>query len=170
MIKKQNVLLLEDIQNFGRSGDVILVKTGFARNFLVPRKMALVATKHTLLMQKELKVKRNQLAAKDKKDSEELAMLLEKIELIKQVKVDPEGHMYGSVSALNIVELLKEEGITIEKSNMQMKSSLKKVGSFKLELMLKENVKTFCMIKIMPEGAKELKEDSGKKSEKKENE
>ena len=164
MIKKQNVLLLADLENFGRSGDVALVKAGFARNFLIPRKKAIIATKHTLLMQKELKAKRAHQAATDKKGSEELAVIIEKIELIKQVKVDPDGHMYGSISSLNIVELLKQEGITIEKKNVQMKSNLKKLGSFKISLILKENVETFCMIKIIPEGKKEIK--SSEKEEK----
>lgn len=137
---KQQYLLIEDVDDIGRSGELITVKPGFARNFLLPQKKAVLATAHTLKMQAKLQEERAKKAAVDKQESEALAAQLEGKNVQITVKVDPEGHMYGSVSALDIVHLFEKEGHKIEKKNVFLAHPLKEVGVHALTLRLREGV------------------------------
>jgi large subunit ribosomal protein L9 len=134
------LLLLDDVDELGRSGDVVNVKPGYARNFLLPQKKGVVADKHTLRMQAKLQEERAKLAEVDRKASEELAGKMSNIEITIVVKVDPEGHMYGSVSAVDIVKLFADKEIALEKKNVVLPHPIKEIGTHKLNLKLKEGV------------------------------
>ncbi|MCB1111943.1 MAG: 50S ribosomal protein L9 [Chlamydiales bacterium] len=147
------LLLIEDVNKLGRSGDLVSVKEGFARNFLLPKGYAVFATKQTLRKQKVLQEARALKAAEDKKAAEEQAKVLETKEIETTVKVDPEGHMYGSVTAIEIVHLAKEQhGIELEKANVALKHPIKTVGVHTIDLKLKEGVAGTIVLKIHPEG------------------
>src|SRR5579872_4257004 len=107
------LLLVEDVDDLGRSGEIVKVKPGYARNFLLPRKFAVIADKGTLRMQARLQEERAKRAEVDKKEAEELALTINGKEVSILVKVDPEGHMYGSVSAHDIAHLFEKEGIKL---------------------------------------------------------
>ncbi len=135
------MLLLEDVDALGRSGDIVSVKPGYARNYLLPQKKGIVASKHALRLQAKLQEERRKRAELDRKEAEELALRFTGIELGITVKVDPDGHMYGSVSALDIVKLFEsEKGITLEKKNIALAHPIKTLGTHRLELRLKEGV------------------------------
>lgn len=151
---RQKLLLLEDVDDLGKSGDVVLVKSGYARNFLFPKKKAVVADKHTLLMQEKLQKERAVKAAEDKKEAEELAALIQDKTFEVIVKVDPEGKMYGSVSQKDIVEILAKEGLVIEKKFIQLKHPIKETGVAEIILKLKEGVPSSFHLKIIPESSK----------------
>lgn len=150
-MNRQNLLLLTDVEDLGKSGDVVSVRPGFSRNFLLPKKKAVVATKHTLQMQEKLREERSKLALVDRQASEELAKKIEPMTLAIDVKVDPEGKMYGSVSVMDIVHLLEKEKIFLEKKNILLKHPIKEAGVVKISLKLKEDVLTFFHLKICPE-------------------
>jgi large subunit ribosomal protein L9 len=133
-------LLIEDVEDVGRSGEVIPVKPGFARNYLIPTKKAVMADEHTLRMQAKLQEKRAAQAAVDKKEAEELAAKLEGIALEIDVKVDPEGHLYGSVGQMDIVHLFEKQGVKLERRNIVLPHPIKQLGIQKLTLRLKEDV------------------------------
>jgi large subunit ribosomal protein L9 len=138
---RQQYLLIEDIEDVGRSGEVIAVKPGFARNFLIPQKKAVLASEHTLRMQERLQAERSQKAAVDKKHAIELATKIESKTLEIAVKVDPEGNMYGSVSQMDVVHLFEKEGIQIDKKSVILpKQHIKQLGVHALTLKLKEDV------------------------------
>lgn len=144
------LLLIEDVDDLGRSGEIVRVKPGYARNFLLPQKKAVVATKYTLRMQAKLQEERAKTAEIDRKLSEETSKKLEGITLAIEVKVDPDGHMYGSVSALDIVRLLQEEeGITIERRNVDLPQPIKELGVHRVHLKLKEGIPAEIVLKIM---------------------
>ncbi|MBS3904524.1 MAG: 50S ribosomal protein L9 [Simkania sp.] len=134
------LLLLDDVDELGRSGDVVSVKPGYARNYLVPQKKALVADKHTLRMQAKLQEERAKRAEVDRKEAEEVAARLADTELTTIVKVDPEGHLYGSVSVLDIIKLFEEQGIKIGRKNVVLPHPIKELGSHRLNLKLNEGV------------------------------
>jgi large subunit ribosomal protein L9 len=135
------LLLIEDVDDLGRSGDVVTVKPGYARNFLLPTKKAVVADKYTLRLQARLKEERAKLAEADKKEAEVLAEKISEKVLEITVKVDPEGHMYGSVSAVDIVRLFEEnEGLVLEKRNVLIAQPIKVLGDHTIHLKLKEGV------------------------------
>lgn len=149
---KQQLLLLDDVDGLGRSGDVVTAKPGFIRNFLLPQKRAVIADKHTLKMQARLKEEREKKAVVDRKEAQEFADQIKDLVLITEVKVDPEGKLYGSVSTLDISRLLKEKGYPIERKNVLIAQPLKALGSHTINLRLKEGVPASFTLEIQPEG------------------
>lgn len=150
MVRNQ-LLLIEDVEDLGRSGDVVTVKPGYARNFLLPQKKAVIADPFTLRMQAKLKEERAKRAEIDRKEAEELAKQIEGKVLTIEVKVDPDGHMYGSVAALDIVRLFEKEGITLERRNIILPHPIKTLGVHPIKLRLKEGVPTQITLKVMSE-------------------
>lgn len=161
---KNKLLLLEDIHNVGRKGDLVAVKPGYARNFLIPQQKALVADRSVIKIQARLKEERAKQAIQDKKEAEILADKLKGFSVTHEVKVDAEGHMYGSVSAKNIVELLEAENIHIERRMVSIDQSIRQTGTHTIQLKLKEGVEAHFNLKIIPEpgSAVLMHTDSGK--------
>jgi len=159
------LLLLEDVEDLGRSGDVVKVKPGFARNFLLPKGLGIVADKNALRMQEKLQEERKMQAAQDKKQAEEQAKTLANVTLTATVKVDQDGHMYGSVSVLDIVHLLlDQQKFEVDKRQIVLKNPIKVTGIHTVEIKLKEGVLASFTLKVMPEevnGTEPPKEESG---------
>ena len=153
---KQQYLLVEDVEDVGRSGEIVSAKPGFARNFLIPQKKAVPATEHTLRMQARLQEERAKKAAVDKKDAEEQAAKIEGKTLKILVKVDPEGNMYGSVSQADIVHLFEQEGIKLDKKNVILpKQHIKQLGVHTLSLKLQEGVTCNYTLNVVSDVIKE---------------
>lgn len=149
---KHQLLLLEDVYGLGRSGDIVSAKPGYARNFLLPQKKAIVAQKHLVKLQERLKEERTKRAVVDKKEAEELAKQLEGKKLTAQSKVDPEGHMYGSVTVADIAKMLKEQlNVELDKRNVQLPKPIKQLGIHLIELRLKEGVLAKVNLEITAE-------------------
>ena len=149
------LLLIKDVESLGRSGEVVSVKPGYARNFLLPQGKAVIANKHALRMQERLQKERNEKAIVDKQQAEKVASHLIDVTISTVVKVDHEGHMYGSVAAHDIVALLlSQANISIEKSDVVLKHHIKKLGPHQITLKLKEGVTATVMLEIIPEDPK----------------
>lgn len=163
------LLLLDDVGDLGRSGDVVSVKPGFARNYLLPKRLAVVAEKNTLRMQVRLREERQVKAAEDQKESQAVAKRLEDVTLTATVKVDQDGHMYGSVSTLDIVHMLiDQQKMEVDKRSIQLKHPIKTTGIHNIELKLPEGVMAKFILKVLPEetnGTKPPVEDKGEKVE-----
>lgn len=149
---KQQLLLLEDVDGLGRKGEVVSAKPGYVRNFLLPRGYAVAATENMLRKQDRLRKEREKQAAVDRQESEALAQSLEGVRLEIKVKVDPEGHMYGSVSAFDVAQLFQEKGFPIDRKFIQLPRPIKETGEHKISLKLKEGVLASCPLSIVPEG------------------
>lgn len=146
------VLLLDDVEHLGRKGDIASVRPGFARNFLFPQQLAVVADKQAVRRQARLQEERRLKAEQDKKEADELAARLNGEVIETEVKVDHDGHMYGSVSQLDIVQLIKmKTGIELEKRFVLLKSSIRELGAYDVQLRLKEGVTCQINVKVMPE-------------------
>lgn len=146
------LLLIEDVEALGRSGEIVSVKPGFARNYLLPQGLAVIANKQALRQQERLREERQKRAVEDKKESDAVAAHLENITLITIVKVDHEGHMYGSVTAHEIVHLLQEQQkVELDKKSIQLKHAIKTTGVHTIPVKLKEGVTTSFNLKVMSE-------------------
>ena len=150
---KQQYLLIADVEDIGRSGEVISVKPGFARNFLLPSQKAVPASEHTLRMQARLKEERSKQADLDRKEAEALAAKLSGLTLTITVKVDPEGNMYGSVGYSDILELFAKEGLQMDRRNIGLNKPIKVIGVHPLILKLKEGVTCAYTLHILGEQA-----------------
>ena len=153
---QNQLLLLEDVGKLGRKGDLVKAKPGFVRNYLLPQKKAVIASKQTLRLREALQKERAKQALKDKEESEKLAKVIEGKVIETTVKVDRTGHLYGSVSITDIVRLFEAEGLDLEKQHVMLAQPIKKLGDHKVELKLKEGVPTHVFIKVKGEGMKEV--------------
>lgn len=149
---KQKLLLLQDVEALGKKGEVVSAKPGYVRNFLLPQGFAVIANANTIRKQERLRAEREQQAIVDRKESESLAQKVASTPIEIRVKVDPEGHMYGSVSAADIAHLFQEQGVAIEKKFVQLTRPIKVTGSHKIQLKLKEEIVATCQLTIIPEG------------------
>jgi len=149
---KQQLLLLQDVDSLGKKGEIVTARPGFVRNFLLPQNLAIVASANTLRKQERLKAERAKQAEVDSKEAAILAKQIETVTLEIRVKVDPEGHMYGSVNAADIAHLFQEKGLPVEKKYIQVTRPIKETGVHKISLKLKEGVLVICNLSIIPEG------------------
>lgn len=146
------LLLIQDVEDLGRSGDLVNVKPGYARNFLIPQQLAVVADKRTIKMQARLQEERQQKAIEDRAESEAVAQKLEGLVITTHVKVDHDGHMYGSVTQADIVRLMQEQhSIELEKKNILLKHPIKEVSVVELDIKLKEGITSKVTLKVIPE-------------------
>ena len=140
------VILLESFDRLGQIGDIVNVKNGFARNFLIPQKKALRANKEN--KEKFLKIK-NDLLEKNKKIVEESKLILKKIEnkdIVFIRNASDNGQLYGSVSPKDIANFFNEKKIGIKPSNINLHTSIKKIGIYDLNVKLHADVG--CNLKI----------------------
>ncbi|MCC5831889.1 MAG: 50S ribosomal protein L9 [Chlamydiales bacterium] len=149
---KQQLLLLEDVDGLGRSGEVVTAKPGFIRNFLLPQKKAVIADKNALKMQARLQEEREKKAAVDRKEAQELSSKLAEVVISTEAKIDPDGKMYGSVTSLDIARLMQAEGHPIERKHVLLSHPIKTLGRHKIELKLNEGVPASFMLEVIPEG------------------
>ena len=155
------VILLETFDRLGQIGDIVKVKNGFARNFLIPNKKALRANKEN--KEKFLKIKID-LVEKNKKVIQESKVTIKKIEgkeILFIRNASDNGQLYGSVSPKDIANYFNEKNITIKPSNINLHSSIKKIGIYDLNVKLHAEVG--CNLKInvatSEQNAKKQKED-----------
>ena len=153
---RKKLLLLEDVDGLGRSGEIVTAKPGFVRNFLLPKKKALFADKNALKIQEKLKVERAKLADIDRKESESYAAKLKELVLVQEVKVDPDGKMYGSVTQMEIVALLQNAGHQLERRNLLLHHPIKTLGTHSVMLRLKEGVEAEVQLHVKVEGRDEV--------------
>jgi len=134
------VVLLEDVEKVGKKYDVKQVADGFARNFLIPKNLAKVATKELsewAEMQKQLLEKK---AEENLKKIQTAASSIDGQEVIFQVKVGPEGQLFESINAQKISEELKNMGFNVKKSQVDLAEPIKELGEYPVKIKLEHNL------------------------------
>lgn len=129
------VLLIENVANLGVRGDVVNVKDGYARNFLLPRKKALPVTagnKRQIELEKE---RAQKLRAKELAEAQDLKTRLEAVSLAVAKKAGENGHLFGSVTNADVAEMLKAKGFEVEKQAISL-PHVKELGSYTVEIRL----------------------------------
>ena len=143
------VILKKDFITLGYEGDICKVKDGYARNYLIPRNIAVIKNAGNLKtlaqMQKSLEKKR----AKRKMEAEILEGKIVDISVIIPVKVAENGKLYGSVSPQNIVDALKEKEIDINKKDVHMDKHIKELGEYEIEIKLYHSVNANIKINVV---------------------
>lgn len=135
------VILLQDVGKFGKSGSVIKVKDGFARNFLFPRNLAVPATPGNLKRVEQEKKRIEILCQQEKERAENLAKRLSGLSITIPAQVHNEDKLYGSIGSSEIVSALKEEGITeVERDAVILDESIKSTGVYDVKIRLHQEV------------------------------
>jgi large subunit ribosomal protein L9 len=135
------VILLEKVLNLGDLGEVVKVKPGFARNYLIPQGKAKRATPENLLLLEEKRTELEKIAADKLARAQEVAGLLEGVAIQITQKAGVDGRLFGSVTNVDIVEALQAKGHSVEKAMIRMPAGpLKHVGEFPLTIAVQNDV------------------------------
>ena len=147
------VILREHVDNLGKRGEIVKVADGYARNYLLPRKLALLATdgnrKH---VERERKIMETREAA-EKGSAEAIATRLAAIEIAIARRVGDTEQLYGSVTGADIVDYLKTKGFDIDKRKLILPEPIKALGEFDVPLKLHREVTVPLKVKVVKEGA-----------------
>jgi large subunit ribosomal protein L9 len=149
------VILRETIDNLGRAGEVVKVADGYARNYLLPRKLAYLATPGNL---KVIEAERQSLLrreARQKDDAEKLKQMIDNLEVTIRRKVGEHNTLYGSVTNSDIANELEKKGFQIEKRKIHMEDHIKTLGEFEIPVRLFKDVTAHIKVKVEPEAAAE---------------
>jgi large subunit ribosomal protein L9 len=134
------VILLERIERLGQMGQVVKVRPGFARNFLLPQKKALRATKDNLAYFEKQRVQLEAANLKRRSEAEEVAKKLEGLKVVVIRQAGESGQLYGSVSARDIADAVAEAGFTIEKRQVVLDRPIKSLGLNPVRIVLHPEV------------------------------
>lgn len=143
------VILLQDVKSLGKKGAMVEVNEGYARNFIIPKKLGIEATPKNLNDFKLKKAHEEKVAAENLAEAKTLAAELEKSSITVKIKVGEGGRSFGSVSTKEISEALKNQlGKDIDKKKIVMKDSIKAVGSFTVKIKLHPEVQAELSVKV----------------------
>jgi large subunit ribosomal protein L9 len=145
------IILLEDIINLGYKDDVLKVKDGYGRNFLIPQHKAIVATPSARKILAENLKQRAHKLARVKTDAEELAAKLQGVALTIGAKTSSTGKIFGSVNNIQIAEALEKLGYNIDRKVIVIKEAVKEVGQFKAVLKLHKEVSVEIPFEVVSE-------------------
>lgn len=134
------VILCQDVANLGKVGEVVKVKDGFARNYLIPRQVALAATKENLKNAEKMKVKMAALYEEKRKEAEGVAEKLAKVSCTITVEVNDQEKLYGAVSETDILRVLEQEGFKYERHDLVLEKPVEELGIFDVGVKLHPDV------------------------------
>ena len=147
------VILREHVDNLGRRGEVVKVADGYARNYLLPRKLALVATDGNRKQIARERVKFEARELEEQKVAEAVAARMANIEIVIARKVGETEALYGSVTSTDIAEALAAKGFEIERRKLQLPEPIKKIGEVDVPIKLHRQVTATVKVKVVAEGA-----------------
>ncbi|MCD4780771.1 MAG: 50S ribosomal protein L9 [Candidatus Omnitrophica bacterium] len=136
------VILSQDVSSLGNIGDVVQVKDGYARNYLIPNKLAFIATATNLRRIELQKKKQMEAAEKAKQEAMELSEKLKKVSCTINVEVNDLDKLYGSVTEMDIAKALEVEGFEIEKKNILLENPIEELGIFDVDVRVHSELTT----------------------------
>jgi len=145
------IILLEDVNNVGYKDDVVTVKNGYGRNFLIPQKKAILATPSAKKVLAENLKQRAHKLEKIKKEATELAEKLNGLSLTIGAKASSTGTIFGSVNNIQIAEALAKKGYNVDRKSIIIKESVKEVGIYKATLKLQKDVSAEISFEVIAE-------------------
>ncbi len=144
------VILQEDISTLGKAGEVVTVKPGYARNFLLPRGKAVSADANNLKALEHHRKAASAKQAKLKAEAEKHAATMKGVQVTITAEVGEEGKLFGSITSGDIVAALKALGHTVEKTQVQLREHLKQVGAHTVEIKLLADVSVPVIVNVVP--------------------
>ncbi len=147
------VILKEAIEKLGSQGDIVKVADGYARNYLIPQKLAVIASPGNLKLVEQIKITALKKETTEKKQAEDLAALLAQVTITVARKVGENDVLYGSVTSMDIAEDLKKQGYEIDRRKIHLEEPLKTIGEYQVPLKLHREVTATLKVNVVPEPA-----------------
>ncbi len=134
------LILLQDVKELGKSGEIVAVKDGYARNYLLPQKLALLATSQNLKAIEVERKRKAQAQEKEKHEAQQLAELISRASCTIVVEVGRDDRLFGSVTSIDIQKALEEEGIILDKKKIELKEHINQIGIYAVPIKLHPEV------------------------------
>jgi large subunit ribosomal protein L9 len=150
------VILRDHVDNVGRRGEVVKVADGYARNYLLPRKLALLATPGNLKQVERERVKLDAREAEEKGAADKIAATMAGLEVVISRKVGETEALYGSVTSADIADALAAKGFDVDKRKIGLREPIKKLGSHTVPVKLHREVVVQVPVKVVAEGKPEV--------------
>ena len=145
------IILRQDMENLGKAGEIVETKSGYARNYLVPKGFAVAATAANMKVSEQERLALQLKTEKEIKAAEELAAKLNKISITATVQVGEEDKVFGAVTNQNIAEMLLEKGFEIDRKKIILEEPLKALGVFEVPVKLHSKVQAQVKVWIVRE-------------------
>ena len=146
------VILKKDVENLGSANDLVTVKAGYGRNFLIPKGLAVVATASAKKMHEETLRQRAHKEEKLRLEAEEMAAKLESVSLKIGAKAGESGKIFGSVNTIQLSEALAEEGFAVDRKNITIKNEpIKMLGKYEAKVKLYRDVEQVVNFEVVEE-------------------
>jgi len=152
------VILLKDVEKLGKKGDIKEVADGYARNFLIPEKLAVLASKSEIARLEEQKEIETRQAEEELARYQETATQMDGLELEIPVKIDEDGKLFGAVNANQISEKLQEKGFEIKKGQVKLEEPIKEIGEHEVIVELPHNLEARVKVIVIKEVKEKEKE------------
>jgi large subunit ribosomal protein L9 len=146
------VILREHVDNLGSRGEVVKVADGYARNYLLPRKLALLVTDGNKKQIERERAKLDVKEADEKRVVDAVAERLANVEVVISRKVGETDALYGSVTAADIADALNAKGFDIDKRKLQLAEPIKRIGDLKVPVKLHREVTVAITVRVVAEG------------------
>jgi len=147
------VILREHVDNLGRRGEIVKVADGYARNYLLPRKLALPATPGNKKQVERERVKQDARELEERGAAERVAARLAGTEVVISRRVGETEALYGSVTSADIADALVAKGLEIDRRKLQLDEPIKRIGDFEVPVKLHREVSTTVKVRVVPEGS-----------------
>ena len=152
------VILIDEIRGLGTRGDIVTVKDGYARNFLIPKKLARQATTGNLKSIEQEKKKWALLANQEKEQAQKAADAVKGVKVTIEKRVGDTGQLFGSVTANEIADALVAKGVQVEKRRIELDHPIKSLGVHDVEVRLHRDVTAHIQVEVVPQGVEKLEE------------
>ena len=146
------VLLREDVDDLGARGEIVRVRAGYARNYLLPRNLAVEATAWNVKGIESERAAWLKKEAKERSTAEGQAQQIGALQLEFKRKAGEQGALYGSVTSMDVAEALRERGYEIDRHRIHMREPLKRVGEYTVPVRLHREVTLDLKVRVAPEG------------------
>ena len=143
------LILLEDVENVGRKGDIVRVRDGFARNFLLPRQFALSATNAGKEFVEDRKKRNAKRQEKEKVKFQELAGKISGTKVVIAAQAGEHEKLFGSVTAEDICNALNQQGYSLNRRQIHLKESLRALGNYQVSVELYPQIKTTISVEVV---------------------
>ncbi len=145
------LILIKDVKDLGMAGDIVTVKSGYGRNYLLPQNYAVMATKDALKKIEAIKADAEKIRNIKLEENKAKLASIAKMALTFNRKADENGNLYGSVSEYDIVEAIKENGVEINKNNVNIEKHIKEIGDSEVQIHFGSDLTATVVVSVVKE-------------------